>query len=480
MLFKWTVALSWLLIPAVAGCQSALCIRPATTSSWQEDVSNWPADHQSQATIENDVVAVRFRKPEPLPIPFVDGAIPAVDEAISSVDGGSERGSLALADLEEIAFQNNPVLAAAAARMEVARGRQVQAGLYPNPVAGYHATQIGNLGTAGAQGGFISQRFITGGKLRLDQAIAGKEVDAAHFLFHAQEQRVLSDVRMRFYDALAAQRRVELTKEMVVIGDNLVKATKTLLDGRLGTENDLLHAEIRADDARILHDNARNVNVEVWRRLTAVIGLRTMQTRQLSGELDSDLPSFDWDSCYAMVLGSNPALNAARTRVDRASLVIRRAQKEPIPNVDLWVSVRHHNVTQNDVANVQVGIPIPIFNRNDGNICSAEAEWIAEKREVKRMELDLQDRLAVVYRQFANSRQQVDRYSERMVPRAKRSLQLVTDGYEKGQTKYLTLLTAQQTYVQVSLSYLNSLQDLRAASVVMEGQLFSGSLTGAR
>ena len=466
MLFKWTVALSSLLIPAVAGCQSALPIRPSTTSRWQEDAGNSPAEHQTQATIENDVVAAGFRKPEPLPI--------------RSVDEGSEPGSRTLADLEGIAFQNNPALAAAAAQMEVARGRQVQAGLYPNPVVGYHATEVGNLGTAGQQGGFISQRFITGGKLRLDQAIARKEIDAAHFLFHAQEQRVLSDVRMRFYDALVAQRRVELTKELVGIGDNLVKATKTLLEGGLGTENDLLQAEIRADDACILYDNARNENVEGWRRLMVVIGVPTMQTTPLSGELDSDLPSFDWDSCYAMVLGSNPSLNAARTRVDRASIVICRAKKELIPNVDLSVSVRHHNVTQSDVANVQVGIPIPIFNKNEGNIRSAEAEWIAAKREVKRIELDLQDRLAVVYRQFASSRQQVDRYSERMLPRAKRSLQLVTHGYEKGQAKYLTLLTAQQTYVQVSLSYLNSLQELRAASAVIEGQLLSGSLTGVR
>ena len=383
---------------------------------------------------------------------------------------------LTLVDLERIAFQNNPTLAAAAARMDVARGRQVQAGLYPNPVVGYHATEIGNLGTAGQQGGFISQRFITGGKLQLDRAIAGKEINEAHFRFHAQEQRVLSDVRVRFYEALVAQRRVELTKELVRIGDDLVKATKTLLEGRLGTENDLLQAEIRADDAYILYDNARNENVEAWRRMAAVIALPTMHRKPLVGQLDADPPSYEWDDCYGIVLGSNPELNAARARVDRASLVVRRARKEPIPNVDLSVSVRHHNVTDSDVANVQVGIPIPIFNKNQGNIRSAEAEWIAANKVVERIELDLQDRLAVVYRQFANSRQQVDRYGQRMLPRAKRSLKLVTDGYEKGQVEYLTVLTAQQTYLEVSLSYLDSLQELRTSSAVIEGQLLTGSL----
>jgi len=383
---------------------------------------------------------------------------------------------LSLVDFEGFAFQSNPTLAAAAARLEAARGRQVQAGLYPNPIVGYQATEIGNLGSAGQQGGFVSQRFITGGKLRLDQVIAGKEIDEAHFRFHAQEQRVLSDVRIRFYEALVAQQRLDLAEQLGRIGDNLVRATETLLKGRLGTENDLLQAEIRAEDAHILLDNARNENVETWRRLTAVIGRPAMGLSSLSGELDGHQKPLDWNESYEMVFGNNPELNAARAHVDRASIGIVRASREPIPNIDLSVSVRHHNVTHDDVANVQVGFPIPIFDKNQGNIRSAEAEWLAANNEVRRIELDLQDRLAVAYRRYANARQQADRYRQRMIPKARKSLELVTRGYEMGQVKYLTLLTAQQTHLQVNLAYLDSLQEFRASAAVINGQLLSGSL----
>jgi len=64
-----------------------------------------------------------------------------------------------------------------------------------------------------------------------------------------------------------------------------------------------------------------------------------------------------------------------------------------------------------------------------------------------------------------------------MIPKAKRSLNLVTDGYKKGQVEYLTLLNAQQTYLQVNLSHLDSVRELRASSAIIEGQLLSGSLT---
>jgi len=180
---------------------------------------------------------------------------------------------LSLLDFEGMAFANNPTLAAAAARMQMARGRLLQAGLYPNPVVGYHAVEIGLRDTAGQQGAFLTQRLMTGGKLRLDQEIAGRQVDEAGFRLAAQEQRVLSDVRVRFYHALVAQQRLELTEELAEIGAELATATEKLIEARQAAENDLLQAEIKADEALILFENAQNHQVETWRRLAAVSGV---------------------------------------------------------------------------------------------------------------------------------------------------------------------------------------------------------------
>ena len=384
--------------------------------------------------------------------------------------------SLSLTDLESLAFQHNPTLAAATARLNAKRGKQFQAGLYPNPVAGYQGMEMGIRGTAGQQGGFIGQRFVMGGKLQLDQAAAGKEVTAAHFEFHAQEQRVLSDVRVRFHNAVILQQRVKLTNELVRIGDELVRATEQLLAGRQATQNDLLLAEIQVDESKILFDNSSNEETEAWRRLAAVIGLPSMQPMPLTEQIETDSPTLDWATCYATIVDNNPILTAAKMRVDRARILIKRARKEPIPDIDLLVAHRHHNVTNENVTNVQIGIPIPLFNRNQGNIRSAEAEWRAASRERERIELGLQDRLAVEYRRYANAVQQSQRYRERMIPRAKTSLKMVTNGYEKGQVQYLTLLTAQRTYWQVSLSYLDAIKELRVATSLIEGQLLSDSL----
>jgi len=454
-----TIAL--VLALAVCGCQSPAKRSAPAADPLTSDTALPPlANHN---TGNQHVELVQFEQAEPLPPP------PAPDVIATG-------GPLTLADLEAIALNNNPTLAAASARIQAAGGRQIQAGLWPNPSAGFQGTEIGSNDTGGAQGGFVSQRFITGGKLRLDQAAAGSELDATQFDFRAQELRVLNDVEVRFYEALVAQRRVELAQELVEIGDGFATATQTLLGGGQVSENDLLQAEIRAENARILFDNARNESLEAWRRLAAVVGTPRAPPMPLAGELDAGLPLRDWESLCGTILAGHPQVEAARARVERARIALLRARREPVPDFDLFVSVRHQDGSGDEIANVLAGVPLPVFDRNQGGIQAAEGEWIAANREVQRIELQLQDQLAVVYRRYASARQQADRYQMRIIPKAEQSLEFVTGGYDKGQVEYLTLLNAQQTYNEVKLSYLDALRELRVALAILEGQLLTDSL----
>jgi cobalt-zinc-cadmium efflux system outer membrane protein len=338
--------------------------------------------------------------------------------------------------------------------------------------------EIGDDGTAGMQGGFVGQEFVTGGKLRLDQAKAAQEVRESQFLFDAQELRVLNDVRLRFYDSLVAQRQVELTDELVRISKQLVNFSQRLLAAQQLSKNDVLLSEIEAEESEILADNAHNEHTETWRRLAAVVGATDLDPQPLAGDLDRDIPDYDWEESYARAVVLNPELSAAEARVSRARIAIVRARQQNVPNVNVMLSAAHKNSNHNDVAGVQVGFPLPILDRNQGNIFAAESELIAASNSVRRIELELQDRLAQALRRYANAYQQANRYKQEILPRAQQSLDLVTRGYASGQVDFLTLLTSQRTYIRVNLAYLSTLDDLWQAATLIEGQLLSGSLQG--
>src|SRR5215213_8830364 len=103
--------------------------------------------------------------------------------------------------------------------------------------------------------------------------MGSREVREQRFLFDAQELRVLSDVRLRYYDALAAQRRVELTAELSKVSGQLAENSRQLREAEQIADTDLLQAEIESEEAQLLAANAGNERQEAWRRLTAVVGV---------------------------------------------------------------------------------------------------------------------------------------------------------------------------------------------------------------
>jgi cobalt-zinc-cadmium efflux system outer membrane protein len=162
--------------------------------------------------------------------------------------------------------------------------------------------------------------------------------------------------------------------------------------------------------------------------------------------------------------------------VARAQAVLSRECAGRVPNIDLQASVQYDNATQNTIAGVQVGVPISIYNRNQGNISKAQAELVAAQHEIRRVRLALEQRLAAVFEQYTTAYQQVEKYTRDIMPNARESLKLVSAGYQQGEFSYLVLLTAQRTYFQTNLAYLDALRDLRTAAASLEGNLLSDSL----
>ena len=78
---------------------------------------------------------------------------------------------------------------------------------------------------------------------------------------------------------------------------------------------------------------------------------------------------------------------------------------------------------------------------------------------------------AEAFERYANARYQVELYTMQILPDAKQSLDIVQKGYSAGEFSFLSLLLAQRTNVQTNLMYIESLRQLRAAEVAIDGLL---------
>lgn len=410
--------------------------------------------------------------------PSVAGTSPST-EALERPEPLPANDGLTLPALEQIALSNNPAIAQSSARVRALRGKWVQAGLPPNPTAGYVAGEIGDDGAAGQQGGFVGQTFITASKLERDRAIVSAEIARAEDQLAAAQQRVLTDVRNAYYQSLLAQRRVELANQLLQVTTEAADASKSLVEAEEIPLAGLLQTEIRQENSRVFLRTARNAQEQAWRRLSAVVSGPELPVQALEGDVTTLPEDLNWEEQLVRLQSGSPEIAAALAQIQRARRALNRASVEAVPNINTQFSVQYDDATDFTIAGVQIGMPIPLWNRNQGGIRQAQAEITEAERNFQRIEQNLSQRLADAFRSYSDAQVTATNYAADILPRSQRTLDLVRRGYEQGEVGYLDLLAAQQTYSQTNLAYLDALGELWQSYVLIDGMLLDGSLANA-
>jgi cobalt-zinc-cadmium efflux system outer membrane protein len=143
-------------------------------------------------------------------------------------------------------------------------------------------------------------------------------------------------------------------------------------------------------------------------------------------------------------------------------VLLRRAEVEVFPNINLLVRPDYTDFDKQAIISVQVGAPIPLFNRNQGNIFAARAAVARTRQEVRATELKITELVALAIQRYQTARRQVEEYEKRIMPNAEESIKLVERGYQSGDPKYdyTALLQAQRVLAQVRLGYVAAFGEL--------------------
>ncbi len=396
-----------------------------------------------------------------------------------------EAPAVTLEELERMATERNPTLAQAESSIRAAEGRRRQAGAFPNPVVGYFGEELvfRDVRDSSEHGVFIEQSIPLGGKLGKAKRIFASERKQAEALAETQRMRVINSVRMLYFEALGAQKLVELRADLADLAREAVEITKELFNVGQADRPDQLEIEIEAERAEIEFLRAQNDWQQVWRAIAAMVGNTELRPARLAGNLEDVAAALDEEQLLATFLRDSPEIKTARVGVERARAVLSRQKAERIPDLFVRGGIGYNNeIVEQDgrkkgaEGRIEVGVNVPIFNRNRGGIAAAEAELAIAERELERLQLLFRTRLAATFREYRNAQTMAEKYRTQVVPRARQAYQMYLSNFRQMAASYPQVLIAQRTLFQVEVEYARALVDLRRSATSLRGFLLAGGL----
>lgn len=374
-----------------------------------------------------------------------------------------------------MAMRYNPILLRASARVESARGTAWQAGIPPNPRWDTNNPYIFAGNQSQYSAGFM-QELVTKGKLQLDRAAAIQQVEQARLEFTEDWFGLLTAVRQQFFRVLAGERRVAALAELVDIATNSQTVAQQKRKAGTVAESDVLLLTVELQQARVALENARTQLAGAQRALAATIGVADLVIRDAVGDLAANLPDFDEEFVRGFVANQNAQVLAARREIVKNRILLRRAQVEPFPNLNIgpaiaWGPSSSSSGAPGTQAWLNFQFPIPTWNRNQGNIRAAGAEVREAIASTGALQNELLRQVADVLSRYRVARELAQRIGREILPTAVRTQRLVRSGYDSGETDISPLLQAQRTLTQVNLTYIDALEDAWTSASELAGLL---------
>lgn len=387
---------------------------------------------------------------------------------------------LTLADLESRLLRNSPQYLQAGAAVAMAEGKAQQAGLYPNPTIGATGEHVAKSTRGGSVGGFVEQRIVMGGKRGIDRALAETELAQARALRDAWALRLQGQLKTKYYAVATAAERVALRRKLSANAEESLKIARELQNIGLLDTPDIRAAEVEFQRAEVRVEQALQMERRAWQELAALLNESSLVGHTLDVMID-DFPQLDRALLWERARGQSPEIASAILEKAQADAALRQARAARIPDLQLRGGLRNNredgDVPRGRPVGVEgifdVGIEIPIFNRQQGNIRAARAGVERARLAPVQVERDLQARFAGAWQRYESAQTAVVRYRDAVLPSARGAFELYRKNFRAMQSDYQRVLTSQRTYFDLQDEYLDALRDGWQAVAELESLLLA-------
>jgi outer membrane protein, heavy metal efflux system len=213
------------------------------------------------------------------------------------------------------------------------------------------------------------------------------------------------------------------------------------------------------------------------------VGVPDLPPRTAAGNLEDIPAELEESPVLESLTRESPAVLIAQEVVNRARAELTRSQREPVPNLELRGGLQNNReILESTGARVgwqgflEVGVPLPLFNRNQGNVAAAEAQLERSEREVERVALVLRERASSHFEVYQTSRLMVDRYRGELLPRARKAYELRLQSHGLMLASYPQVLEAQLRLFELQEEYVAALEAQWMNAIALSGLLLTDGL----
>lgn len=400
---------------------------------------------------------------------------PAVGERAPQSAAAAAAEPLSLAKAIELALEGNPEVAAAKRQWEATEGQVLQGRSRPNPELAYSLEDTRSK--TRTQSWQLNLPVELGGKRAARTKAAEKTREQAQAQLAELQATVRANVAAAYFDVLTAQERLVLARDSAALAKSSTDTvSKRVVAGKVSPVEES-KARVAEAGVRVELAQAASEQRNALSRLFALLGRIDAPYTVLEGKAEN-LPSVPSLADLQPLISSAPGVVLARIEVDRREALTALELSKRVPDVTVSVGMQRSNETQRNVLLFGVSVPLPIFDRNQGNLLEALKLEDKARDELQAASVRLHSEVAQGQERLSTITAEVQSLQQDVLPGAKSAYDAATIGFENGKFNFLEVLDAQRTYFTAKSQYLKALGEAHRAAADIDRLLGASMVPG--
>ncbi|MBO1112177.1 cobalt-zinc-cadmium resistance protein [Bordetella petrii] len=377
----------------------------------------------------------------------------------SSADPGAATNSNDVITLQEAidkALTRNPMLSAARNEARAADGLITQAGVMPNPSLDVNVEDQRRATRTTTT--MLNVPIELGGKRGARQQAARLAGDISQLDLEATRSSLRASVSAAFFEVAIAQENVRVARETRDIAQGALRVATARVESGKAVPLEKTRAEVELSNSGLAEQAALNTLANARRALALTWGESQPDFEGVAASLESLPPRPSLDELKAS-LDKSPLLASGRTALElsRAELEVEKSKR--YPDITVSVGVARDNEMGRNRGQLGISIPLPLFDRNQGNVYAASMRSYKAQDVYRDLEARLNSSLIQAASKYDLAASSAQQYRNAVLPGAQRAYEAARKGFAAGKMSYLEVLDAQRALTQGNISYLTALSE---------------------